>query len=404
MMKRHWIIGLGLMIMLCSCNQPDTKAYLKKVIEKLESIESVEYHCRHIYWNGYSTDPMYDVTGLCHEYANPKDTIFGSSYAEFIPEEGMRFDGGYDGDIKMTVYEEDKDIMIDDFTAEPMDFRPVNSFFNCTKNILKYVIETTDNIETSLIDEDNCYHLKLMIYEDRTVSFFGKPVYFKLDPSMGIDSISSQYDVWIRKTDNLPYKYEKRQAETTYVEECINPIYNKLSLANFNLYDFIAEDYKVFHKRPRDPKKQTERVYALQDKPAPQWTLTDIEDRPVSLADIKSKVILLNFTGIGCGACQLAVPFLKELKAKYDYKDFELIAIESWSGRTSTRKGYSEKKELNYLFLGATEEVLKNYQTGRAAPWFFLLDEKRIIRKIFYGYSKARTGKELEEATASLLK
>ena len=50
----------------------------------------------------------------------------------------MRFDSGYDGNVKMTVYEEEKDVMIDDFTAEPMDFRPVNTFFNCTKNIFKY--------------------------------------------------------------------------------------------------------------------------------------------------------------------------------------------------------------------------------------------------------------------------
>ena len=403
MMKKHWIIGVGLVMMFCSCGQPDTKAYLKKVIENLERIESVEYQCRHIYWNGYSKEPMYDMVLLRHEYTNPKDTAFGSSYVELYPKEGMRFYSGYDGNVKMTVYEEHKGVMIDDFTAEPMNFRPVNSFFNCTKNILKYAIETTDSIETSIMDEDSCYHFRLIVHEDRTVSFFGKPVYFKPSLDMGVEP-TSQYDVWIRKTDNLPYKYEKRQTESTYVEECINPIYNKLSLSDFNLYDYIPEDYEVRHKKPKNTKKQTERVYALQNKPAPQWTLTDIEDRPVSLADIKSKVILLNFTGIGCGACQLAIPFLKELKTKYAPEDFELIAIESWSGKTSSRKGYSEKKELNYLFLGATEEVLKDYQTGRAAPWFFLLDENRIVRKIFYGYSEARTGKEIEEAIDSLLK
>ena len=176
-----------------------------------------------------------------------------------------------------------------------------------------------------------------------------------------------------------------------------------MHLLKQHLSDFHLSDEYPFHKRPRDLKKEAERVYTLQDKPAPQWTLTDIEDRPVSLADIKSKVILLNFTGIGCGACQAAIPFLKELKTKYAPEDFELIAIESWSGKTSSRKGYSEKKELNYLFLGATEEVLKDYQTGRAAPWFFLLDENRIIRKISFGYSEARTGEEIEEAIASLL-
>ena len=61
MMKKHWIIGLGFVMMFCSCDQPDTKAYLKKVIENLESIESVEYQCRHIAWEPYVADPMYDL-------------------------------------------------------------------------------------------------------------------------------------------------------------------------------------------------------------------------------------------------------------------------------------------------------------------------------------------------------
>jgi len=55
------------------------------------------------------------------------------------------------------------------------------------------------------------------------------------------------------------------------------------------------------------------------------------------------------------------------------------------------------------FFLGANEDVLKDYQTGHAAPWFFLLDDKHIVRKIFYGYSTERTGKEIEKAIEELL-
>ena len=123
--------------------------------------------------------------------------------------------------------------------------------------------------------------------------------------------------------------------------------------------------------------------------------MIDTESRKVSLKDIKSKVILLNFTGIGCGACQEAVPYLKELKNKYPSETFELVAIESWSGRTSLQKDYAKGKGLNYMLLGANEEVLKDYQTGRSAPWFFILDKKRIIRKVFRGYSQERTGTEM---------
>ena len=405
MKKNIWTLGMGLAMMLSSCGQPDTQTYLKKVIEKMENIQSVEFQCRHIAWDPYSEDPVYDKIYVHHEYSNPADTAFGSSYVWFVPDEGMRFEGGYDGNVKMTVYAEHKGVMIDDFSTNEHPFRLVGTFFNNVKNILNYALETTDSIETTLIDEDSCYHFSITIHEDSQVEFFGKAVHLPNEylKKMAMDP-TSHYEVWIRKSDDIPYKYYRKMAHNISSEECINPIYNKLSLADFNLYDYIPKDYEVRHKRPQDPKKQANKVYALQDKPAPEWTLTDIHDNPVSLAAIKSKVVLLNFTGIGCGPCQLAIPFLKELKAKYSPEDLELIAIESWSGKTASRKGYAEKKELNYQFLGATEEVLKEYKTGRAAPWFFLLDENHIVRKVFYGYSEERTSKEIKEAIETMLK
>ena len=93
MIKKHWIIGLGVVIMFCSCDQPNTKAYLKKVIENLESINSVEYHGRLKAWNPYNENPVYDIVYVHHEYDNPADTVVGVSYAWFVPSEGMRFEG-----------------------------------------------------------------------------------------------------------------------------------------------------------------------------------------------------------------------------------------------------------------------------------------------------------------------
>ncbi len=119
--------------------------------------------------------------------------------------------------------------------------------------------------------------------------------------------------------------------------------------------------------------------------------------------DVKGKVILLNFTGIGCGACQAAVPFLKELKSKYAEKDFEIVAIESWSRTPRSLQIYSDRKQLNYPVLGATDQVLVDYQTGGTAPYFFFLDEQRVIRKVIRGYSE-RLNEEMTEAVEDLLK
>ena len=107
----------------------------------------------------------------------------------------------------------------------------------------------------------------------------------------------------------------------------------------------------------------------LTGKKAPEWTLNDIKERPVSLSDLKSKVILVNITGIGCGACQASIPFLKELKRKYQEEDFELVAIESWS-RMHSLQNYAKRKELNYMFLDGDDKVIEDYRTGGAAPYF----------------------------------
>ena len=58
----------------------------------------------------------------------------------------------------------------------------------------------------------------------------------------------------------------------------------------------------------------------LTGKKAPEWTLNDIKERPVSLSDLKSKVILVNITGIGCGACQASIPFLERTEKKVPKK------------------------------------------------------------------------------------
>ena len=105
-MKKHWILGVGLVMMLCSCGQPDTKEYLKEVIEKMESIQSVEYQERCITWSPYDEKPLFDYTHVIHEYTNPADTTFGSSYVCLLSNEDMLFYGGYDGNAKMTVYPE----------------------------------------------------------------------------------------------------------------------------------------------------------------------------------------------------------------------------------------------------------------------------------------------------------
>ncbi len=50
-------------------------------------------------------------------------------------------------------------------------------------------------------------------------------------------------------------------------------------------------------------------------------------DSPVSLADQRGKVVLLEFWTFGCINCQRTIPFVQEWQAQYEGDDFMIISI-----------------------------------------------------------------------------
>lgn len=169
----------------------------------------------------------------------------------------------------------------------------------------------------------------------------------------------------------------------------INKI-NKDSETDFNASDYFPE-YPLKSEKKENPDK-----IDLVGKVAPEWTLKDTENNSVNLYDMKSKLIMIQFTGIGCGACHASIPFLKQLVTDYKAKDFEFVSIETWNSNLDAIKRYKEKHEFNFKFLNATNNVMKNYQV-KGVPVFFILDENKVIRKIIKGYNKDSTDKEVRD-------
>jgi thiol-disulfide isomerase/thioredoxin len=120
------------------------------------------------------------------------------------------------------------------------------------------------------------------------------------------------------------------------------------------------------------------------------------------LKGLKSKVLLIQFTGIGCGPCHASVLFLKQLVNDNKTKSFELVSIETWSKNTDGIKRYYTRNNLNYKYLISNAEISKDYQI-RGVPAFYILDEKRVIRRIIYGYEKGTTDEEIRDLIAELI-
>ena len=62
-------------------------------------------------------------------------------------------------------------------------------------------------------------------------------------------------------------------------------------------------------------------------KPVPDLVLKDLNDKQVTLKDYAGKVVLVNFWATWCDPCKTEIPWLIELRNKYNAQGFEVLGV-----------------------------------------------------------------------------
>jgi thiol-disulfide isomerase/thioredoxin len=218
-----------------------------------------------------------------------------------------------------------------------------------------------------------------------------------VDHSRFTDDPYSIYDIWINKTTCLPYRL-KKEFPTGITWTTAKDIHiNKKDVELFVASKYFPSDFEITANGKTIPNSTN-----LVGKKAPDWVLKDGDSKSIALTDLKSKILIIQFTGIGCGPCHASIPFLKQLVVDYKDKNFEFVSIESWSKNIDVFKRYKEKNGFNFKFLTADKSVVNDYNVS-AVPMFFIIDENRVIRQVISGYGKGTTDKEILTAINGLL-
>jgi thiol-disulfide isomerase/thioredoxin len=131
---------------------------------------------------------------------------------------------------------------------------------------------------------------------------------------------------------------------------------------------------------PAEDRQPTIRFVRNPD-PAPDFSLTSLDGKPVTLAGSKGKVILLNFWATWCGPCRAEIPDLVELQNKY--KDhLQILGLVVDDDDQDAIKDFAEKFGINYPVALATNDIRLQYGGIAALPTSFVLDsEGRIVQK-----------------------
>ena len=392
-MTKKLTFVLFVLIMLNACSKPkDNNAYLRTVLNKLDKVESATYFSTKEGWAPGDTAAYAHEVQFIKEYHNPSDTTIGSSFVCRLQADTTQMTFCYDGKMRAVVYEEDKTIVIDSFNVRELPLRPLTPpFFNYTKSIIKYALEIKDSISIKMEEKKDGVYLCLTIFKDQQVEFFGKAYYIEKS-QYNFEETTSKYEIWIDKSTDLPYKYRREMSHNISAETVSNVSLNKLKIEDFKASNYFMPDFAIETYRIRN---NSEKINDLIGKKASDWALQNASDNSIALKDLKSKVVMIQFTSVSCGPCRASIPFLNQLTTAYKKDDFDFVAIECTSKSLNALKNYQNKNAIKYKFLLSTKNVLAEYKI-KSFPVFFILDKNLIVQKVINGYGVGTTDVEIK--------
>ncbi len=120
--------------------------------------------------------------------------------------------------------------------------------------------------------------------------------------------------------------------------------------------------------------------------PAPNFNLTTLDGKPVSLASLKGKVVMVNFWATWCVPCRQEMPHLEALYQRYNGLGFELLAVNVEKNNADGARKWLEETPVTFTVLtDPNNEVTKLYKV-QTMPSTVIVARDGTMRFIHHGY------------------
>jgi peroxiredoxin len=128
---------------------------------------------------------------------------------------------------------------------------------------------------------------------------------------------------------------------------------------------------------------------------APDFSLKDASGKDVKLAELKGKVVLVNFWATWCEGCQVEIPWFVEFQKEYASRGLVVVGISMDDDGWKSVKPWLKEKKVNYPIVIGNEGLGKQYGLD-GMPLTALVDREGRIADVHAGIvEKAATQEKI---------